>query len=302
MTDLLIGMASGYDWKTVEPYAISTVWSGFRGDKILFVSNLTDEACQNLMALGFGLIPIPQDLQFAGNKFAPYVLRFLLIYKYLMEHPDYRFVFCTDTRDVIFQRDPVRWMEKYLGDSKIVAASECCSHADSSPNMAWVTEAFDEVKEWMMPKAIYCSGVISGRADYVRDLAAGIYLAGRHLTATIWGADQPVMNTILHQRPWADVTLVPPMRDEYCINCHNISQTVIRKSLTDVPNIRPFYTPPGQFVQNAALLWNYGIPNLGDFTILHQYDRIPPLANAIRQRYTLARLGDPPFRIELTEF
>lgn len=299
--DLIIGLAANYTWENLEPFACSIVQSGFLGDKVLFVKNLTAEATDHLIDLGFRLIPVPK---MANDHFRyfPYVGRFLLIHQFLSENPGYRFVFCADTRDLVFQHNPSTWMEKHIGAYNLVAASEFCRHRDSSPCMGWVNDVFSEVKSWMEQTTIYCSGFVAGRADYVRDLSLGIYLGGRYLTPDVWGADQPVMNTILHQKAYADATLVPKMSDRYCINCVNLAARDLRKNLQDSLSIRPFITKDAQLTRNLNLLWNDGIPDLSDFTILHQYDRIPELKERVQRRHRLLKLNETPFDFDLSQF
>lgn len=307
MNDLVIGLAANYHWAAIEPFAVSLVRSGFSGAKVLFVKDLKGSARENLLALGFELLDIPNleysDPEMPCGRYFPYVGRFLLIHKYLEEHPGFRFAICADTRDVVFQGNPSTWLEKNIGASKLVAASEYILHRDQPGNVTWMNQAFKEIASRMLPQPIYCSGFISGRAEYVSDIALGIYLAGRHLTKSVWGSDQPVYNFIMHQKAYADVTLVPAMRDHYCINLVNMALTEERSRMTDRPDITPFQTYGAPPPQNLSLLWNYGIPDLSRFTVLHQYDRIVPLAEELRKEYCLANVHLPsPIRFDLSTF
>src|SRR5208282_624419 len=318
MQDLIIGQCTKFSWKTVESFAVSTVWCGFKGHKVLFVEDLPQETRDNLIELGFELIEVPKDLPGRRNKFFDYIGRFLMIYRYLRDHPnEFRFVFTADTRDLIFQGNPSTWMEKNLGGYKIVAASEFCRHIDSPPNMIWVDGMLSEVREWIAPKEIYCSGCIAGRAEYMIDLCLAIYLYARNFTASYWGPDQPIYATLLHQKAYADITFVPKAEDLWCINCVNVAHDnlvvcpiragqgypPIKISTTGLP-IRPFYDFNPHHTRALNLLWANGIPNLSDFTVLHQFDRIPPLNDNIRRVFTLENLrsGRRPFRLELTKF
>lgn len=305
MKDLIIGWATKFSWEKIEAFAVSTVWCGFTGHKVLFVENLPQETRDNLKLLGFELIEIPTDIPGRRNTFFDYIGRFLMIHRYLMAHPGaYRFVFCADTRDLIFQGNPSTWMEKNLGEYKLVAASEFLRHVDSSPNMLWVNGMMREISSWIAPTDIYCSGFIAGRAEYMVDLAAAIYFYSRNFTAHFWGADQPIYNTIMHQKAYADITLVPKAEDYFCINCVNVAHDDLVNLMSDHPPIRPFYDFNPRHTRNQNLLWNNGIPNLSEYTVLHQYDRIPPLEENVRRVFTLENLrsGVRPFRLELTKF
>lgn len=298
MTDLVIGLAANYDWPAVEPFAVSLVRSGYEGHKVLFVNNITSWAKHNLLSLGFTLIDLPL-IDFSdpkiplGNYFA-YVGRFILIHQFLHANPGYRFVVCADTRDVVFQHNPMTWLEKNIGSAGLVAASEHIRHCDQEGNSAWIEQGFREVAQWMLPQTVYCSGLISGRAEYVSDLAMAIYLMGRHISGSIWGADQPVYNAIMHQKAYADITSVPTMADAYCLNMVVLAFAKYRKEMTDLPHVTAFTNIKIQEDNDV-----YTLPDLSQFAILHQYDRIPPLADALRAEHCLVNLDKPSFRIHL---
>lgn len=279
MKDLLIGLATDYDWPDVEPFAVSLVRSGFAGDKVLLAHNLTDLAIKNLTELGFELIVIPpleySDPALPRGKYFAMVGRFLVIHKYLEEHPWYRFVFCTDVRDVVFQHDPAVWAEKNIGDKKLIAASEHIRHKNQPHNAAWLRNGFQEVQKYLLDDEVYCAGFISGVAEWVSDLCLGIYLAGRHLSGSIWGVDQPVYNFLMHQRAMRDITIVPHLHYHgYCINLAVVACDSARMTQT----IR-IAEDGGTIAQD-----------LNRYCVVHQYDRIPELAQFFQKEYTLDSL------------
>ena len=293
--DLVLGFAAKFDWAALEPYAVSLVRSGFKGKKVLFAQGLTIEACDNLRKLGFELLPFPvieysnPDIT-KGGYFA-YVGRFLLMHRYLYNNPDYRFVVCADTRDVVFQSDPMVWLERHLTpDRGLVAASEHIYHWAQKGNTEWIQKDFKEVDSALMSQLVYCSGLLSGRADYIRDLTMAIYLIGRSISGTTWGADQPSYNAVMHQRAYKDITLVPTMADAYCLHLVVVAFEEYRKMLIDTPpalvagrSITDGLNPPN--------MWDYDLADLKDFAIIHQYDRMPKLAEQVRAEYKLNSLS-----------
>lgn len=288
--DLVIGLAAGYDWPAIEPYAVSLARSGYVGKKVLLAQKLTQRACERLTELGFELLAFPH-IEFshpemtAGGFFA-YVGRFLLIHRYLQDHPDYRFVICADTRDVVFQSDPTVWLENHIGGSGLVAASEHIRHCDQEGNTTWIRADFQEIAPWLMAQPVYCSGLISGRAEYVSGLAAAIYLLGRTISGKTWGADQPSYNATMHQKAYADTTLVPTFADAYCINLCVVAFEAYRKMLLEAPPQMMAGSILSDGV-NPANMWDYDLSDLGHFAILHQYDRMPNLTRQIREKYSL---------------
>jgi hypothetical protein len=285
-TDVVLGLAANYDWPDIEPFAVSLVRSGYDGDKVLFVKDNTPEATKNLSDLGFSQIELPHvdfsDPTMPLGKFFAYVGRFLLIHQYLFENPGYRFVVCVDTRDAVFQHNPITWMENNVFVHGVVAASEHIRHCDQEGNALWIEQAFKEVAPWLLSHQVYCSGVIAGTAEYISDLALAIYLQGRHLSDKIWGADQPAYNSIMHQAAYEDITYVPKMSDLWCLNMCVLAFERYRKFMTDLPPVRAF---SGIKIQEDGD--EYLLPDLSDFTILHQYDRIPALAQILRKKYSL---------------
>ena len=290
MTDLVIGFAAKFDWAALEPYAVSLVRSGFKGKKVLFAQALTADAADKLRDLGFELLPIPvidySDLEITKGGYFAYVARFLLIHRYLYDNPDFRFVVCADTRDVVFQKDPMVWLEQNIGDAKLVAASEHIYHWAQKGNTQWIEKDFKEVDAAIMSQLVYCSGLISGLADYVRDLTMAIYLMGRTISGTTWGADQPSYNAIMHQKAYADITLVPTMSDAYCLHLVVVAFEEYRKMLVDAPPPLQFGTDLSDGI-NPDHMWDYDLRDIEHFAIIHQVDRMPKLLAQIREKYTL---------------
>ena len=54
--DIIFGTCVNYTWSDISTYAMSLHQSGFRGRKILFVSNLRGNAREKLLKLGFEVI------------------------------------------------------------------------------------------------------------------------------------------------------------------------------------------------------------------------------------------------------
>jgi hypothetical protein len=296
MTDLVIGFAANYTWDTIAPFAVSLVRSGFKGKKVLFAQRLTADAADKLRSLGFELLPIPvieySDPKITEGGYFAYVARFLLMHRHLYNNPDYRFVVCADTRDVIFQHDPTVWLEKNIGSAGLVAASEYIYHWAQKGNTEWVMHDFKEVDAYMMSQMVYCSGVISGRTEYIRDITMAIYLMGRGICGLTWGADQPAYNALMHQKAYADATLVPTMKDAYCLNLVVVAFEEYRKMLTEAPPPVILGSDSGPVpTQNPAHMWDYDLADIAHFSMIHQYDRMPSLAAQIRDTYTLESLS-----------
>lgn len=286
--DLIIGLAQNYDWTTLEPFAMSVVNSGFSGDVVLFVNhNNPDDCLERLRTLGFTLVQTP-SVKGDDAPYWPYVGRFLLVHHYL-QVTNYRYVFAVDTRDLIFQHNPSLWMEQHICDKKLVAASEFILHKDQAGNMQWLADSFRESGAYLHNKEVYCSGVIAGLASYVSDLCLAIYFMGKHLTKSVWGADQPVYNMLMHSRPYADISLAPRMHDAFAVNCVVLGDCFEgdRQHMTDMKICKPV----AYLVKDDGTLLNW--PDLSDFVIIHQYDRISALVESVHDRYRWGHLSTP---------
>src|SRR5271169_1035828 len=127
--DLIIGMATGYNWDHLEAFVVSLRQSGYQGRCILIDGEgphipptpwridprITREALNryNIEVLNFG--------RFEEH---PMILRFKIVSDYLYGNPDFRYVMMVDTRDIIFQSDPIIWLEKNLGNRQLAIVSE----------------------------------------------------------------------------------------------------------------------------------------------------------------------------------
>lgn len=274
MNDVVLGLAMGYQWEQVRPFAHSLVRSGFKGAKVLFVRELSDEAELKLKELGFSLIQIPfinfSNPDIVNYRFFPYVGRFLLFSQFLRKYAnEFRYAIFSDVRDVVFFKNPIDWLESRAQASKIVAAPENIFHKDQPGNSTWIQQGFLEVSNWMREQPVYCSGFISGSADYMRDLAMGIYLIGREMSSHVWGCDQPAYNSLIHQAAWYDVTMAPTLKDRYCVNLAVFAMPESRAALYDFPEGK----------NGVAKL------DLREFCVVHQYDRFVDIARNFRETF-----------------
>ena len=77
---------------------------------------------------------------------APHVQRFISIYQYLSANPA-RYVITTDVRDVVFQKNPINWLDLYLGNKTVAVASECLRYKDEPWGDNNIKETFGFIKK-----------------------------------------------------------------------------------------------------------------------------------------------------------
>ena len=113
MKDLIIGGCTNYDLDKVKCWINSINRSGFDGDKVLVVFDGTNEFMKSVSDTGFDVYNSVLD-----KSEAIHVQRFLAISDYIRNNPA-RYVITTDVRDVVFQYNPIEWLENNIGDKKI---------------------------------------------------------------------------------------------------------------------------------------------------------------------------------------
>lgn len=149
MSDLIIGMASGYSDEQLKPFVNSLKRTGCSGAYCLLREN-----------------PLPQH---------PIVSRFKLIAD-VLEVVKNRYVICVDTKDVVFQSNPIVWLEQYMGDHEIVVRGEGAVYRQNPGNRTNMIQAFGvETYEQISNYEVVNGGVIAGRSDAVKKLCREIY-------------------------------------------------------------------------------------------------------------------------------
>jgi hypothetical protein len=147
MKDLIIGMAAGYTDEQLKPFVNSLKRTGYDGDLVLIRQN-------------------PYAVH-------PILSRFDLIPRYINAH---RWVIAIDTSDVVFQSNPIDWLNQHANGYELVVVSEGVTFEQSEGNKRNMQEAFPGSWEEMRAKEVYNAGVIAGKARTVKDICEQIYL------------------------------------------------------------------------------------------------------------------------------
>lgn len=206
MNDLIIGMAANYTWDDLYPFVVSLRRSGYKGRCILI--NHEDQILDRV-----GLSPLPHYRSYGieGHeeklKNHPIVDRFRIIPELITGNE--RFVIACDTSDIVFQSDPMKWMEKHLYPQSLCVVSEGVTYEHSEGNRKNMIEAFgEEAYKWMRENEVINAGVIAGKPWAVKETCENIYevcLKDRRsgVAGKTWDdmlPDQSALNLIV--RPW----------------------------------------------------------------------------------------------------
>lgn len=292
--DLIIGAGSNYDWDKLKYWVNSIKKSGFTGDTVLVASNITKETIDKLLAEGVKLALYGKQDE-KGNfrndvKNAPHVERFFYMWNFLqMNVEKYTRVIATDTRDVVFNRNPQEELDDLLKDHDIVAASEELLYKNEPWGNQNLYETFGPYfHNRLSDKPIYNVGVIAGRTESVTRLFINLFQMSINRQIPI--VDQAVYNFLI-QECLDKVNFVGTKIDSWAINLGTSvgaitagkgdlgymaanDRKVFDKYLKDYMAPQPIfdghrvYTPHGD-----------------NYAIIHQWDRIPALKEEIEKTY-----------------
>ena len=286
--DIIIGGASNYSWEHLKYWVNSIAKSGFTGDVILIATNITKETIDKLSERGVKVSLYgkrQEDGSFkADSKGAPHVERFFYIWNTLnqLNKNEYRYVITTDTRDVVFGKNPSDWLRANLKHKMLVCSSEGLKYEDEPWGNQNLLETFGPFFHNILKgNLIYNVGTIAGEFDYVKDLLLMIFQMSINRPIPI--VDQAVFNFLIQQEPYKDVIHKATNKDRWAVQL-GTSLAAVKSGHGDIGKICQ---------QNPTELISYqmkytddqpDVDNL-DFTIIHQYDRVNGLKDKIEKLY-----------------
>jgi hypothetical protein len=295
--DLIIGGASNYKWEDVRNWVKSIKATGFEGDIALVATNL-DKATierldkENVQLYLYGTMTEDGGIEAPKNGIEPHVERFFYIWYYLRNiEEDYRFVVATDVRDVVFQRNPIEFLEASKLHSYV-----CASEGLTYENEPWGAANFSNTFgpfffEQYKDKMIYNVGVLGGYGSAMKDLMMMIFqmCANRPLRV----CDQAAWNFLLNLEPYSNETRRCIHLDAFSVNLGTTEEAIkagkgdIGHQYMNDPTIlekyKKDYMDHQPVVDADGLVMNH---KGEEFYVVHQYDRIPGLKEKIDGKYS----------------
>lgn len=292
--DLIIGGASNYDWNKIKHWVNSIKRTGFEGDVVICATNIKKETVSKLSDANVKVYLYGKETETGYESItrtAPHVERFFHIWNYLSQNTeDYRFVVVTDVRDVIFQTNPVPFLEKNLVTKSIVCSSEGLAYKNEPWGSNNFLEAFgpffyDVYKE----TTIYNVGTIAGYNDEVRDLL--LILFQLSINRPIPVVDQAVFNFMINQVQYESETLKTTNKDNWAIQL-GTTKVAIESGSGDIgieyknnPSKIDEYNKIYNDVQPTVNGHEVLNPSGEKYCIVHQWDRVDGLREAIDKEY-----------------
>ena len=285
MKDLLIGATDNYSWNTLAPWARSIRESGFEGDIALLLYRTNDkpllvQKCKELKIDIFEcstdsnvkpIIHMKRDRDTQVHQ-----MRFFHAWQLLESYKNnpYRFVIMTDTKDVIFQRNPSGYINSYFEDKPfIIAPSEGIKYKDEYWGKENLLAGYGPYVYKALENSIIRNvGTIGGSHRAFSDLCLLIYTMGENRYIP---NDQSSFNVIVNMELCSYAHVVDGwMRWGWACQCGTtLDPTKNYSSFIEKQEI--------PIIKNGRV-----ISSLGDeFYLIHQYDRVPELDKLIKARY-----------------
>jgi hypothetical protein len=294
--DLIIGGASNYTWDQLKYWVNSIKKSGFTGDVILVGTNYKKETIDKLTDAGvqlslYGKVQENGDIVSEPNG-APHVERFFYLWNALNNSKiHYRFVITTDTRDVIFQKNPSDWLENNLVMHSMVCSSEGMRYKNEPWGNTNLLQAFgpffhDKLKD----NYIYNVGTIAGDFNLIKGLMLLIFQMS--INRPIHVVDQAVFNFLIDTPPFKQDCFLTHNADSWAIQLGTTEKAIeagsgdIGKIYGSDPSKKMLYKL--HYEDNQPVITDDGlVKNISgqEYVIVHQYDRIPDLKQKIQKKY-----------------
>jgi hypothetical protein len=276
MKDLIIGASTNYDWDKLKYWINSINKSGFEGDKVLILMNCDAATVKKVNAAGFKVIGFNQDSD--GNltyksEMPIHVERFGHIYEYLRKN-EYRYVITTDVKDVIFQSNPIDFLEANCLRHNLVFSSESMLYKDEPWGNQNLLETFGPYVHGIYKEnEIYNVGVLAGTGSAVRDLAINIFTMAANCPIPI--CDQSTFNFMVSMSPYKETSLYTQSETGWTCQLGTTADP------SKINQFKPHLLEPSPSMYRGIVTTSKGIP----YHIVHQYDRVPEMRRMIEEKY-----------------
>jgi hypothetical protein len=294
--NVIIGGISNYTYDHVKYWINSIKKTDFDGDIVLVATDITKETIEKLKSVGV-ILHLYGKEDYEGNyrkdtQLVPHVERFYQIWNFLRMN-EYNYIVCTDVRDVIFQSNPIAYMETLIKANNIssclISAGEGLKYKDEpwgreNFQMAFGHEMYDRVQY----NEIFNVGILAGTNQIIQDLLLLIYQMSINRPINI--VDQAVYNFIITLSPFLNSTILLSNDSGWAVNLGTTVEA-IKSGSGDIGKIND---PTSMILYHTKYLVSQPIID-GDVVycafnnlpsiIVHQYDRVAGLSELIKKKY-----------------
>jgi len=277
MKDLIIGCSTNYDWSKLKYWINSINQSGFEGEKVLILMNCDRETVIKVHDAGFKIIGFDQDENknlYYSSPIPVHVDRFIHIYNFIRGYGPFRYVITTDVKDVIFQKNPIEYIEKNIGDKNLIFSSESMFYKDEPWGNQNLLETFGQaIYNHYVTNEIFNVGVLAGKGEAMKHLAMSIFDSATRRPISI--CDQSTFNFMISMHPYLDTSLYTRSEDGWAC------QLGTTKDPSKIERFKSYLLEPEPLMENEIITTSKQIP----YHIVHQYDRVPEWRKIIEAKY-----------------
>ena len=259
----IVGCITKYGIDDIRPYVESIDKSGFNGQKLMLIYDVSNDVIEYLTKKGW--LIVQSELQ-------EHIIlqRFRDMYAFLQSY-ETDVIIWTDVKDVIFQKDPTEWLNKWMRRD-ILAFSECmimqnepwtCINSGTTFPMEWEFGMKDQIS--------YCAGTIVGKKNSIRDLFIEIYRWSKTTANPEQLSDQAAYNVLLHLEHFKNSVQFVTQEQGFATQ---LGTVWMKKNEIPLLEPTPIYKDDKLYNQKGE-----------KFTIVHQYDRDPHLKSQIKNLY-----------------
>lgn len=267
MNYTIMGCITQYGVDDIRPYVESIKKSGFNGGKIMLVYDVSDEVIEYLKSNDWEIFQSVLTEHIILQRFRD---AYVILNHYKPES-NYEWIIWTDVKDVIFQKNPIEWIENNKKYTRLFAFSESVKMKDDP--WACVNSGTTFPLQWQMgmsEEISYCAGTIVGDKKYIRDLFLQIYHWSKSTANAGQLSDQAAFNILIHLEQFNSTQFVPQEKGF----ATQLGTVWVKKNELPILEPTPIYKDGKFYTQNGD-----------EFVIVHQYDRDPQIKNRIIELY-----------------
>jgi len=259
---IILGCITKYTPTDIKPYVESIDKSGYDGGKVMLVYDVPTETIEYLKSKGWDL--------YSGELHQHIILqRFIDSYKLLENYED-ETVIWTDVKDVVFQRNPIEWINTHM-NSELMAFSECVHFKDDSWAVINAGTSYPMEWEWLQHKISYCAGTIVGKGYALKDLFIEIYRWSLTTSNTGQLSDQAAYNVLINLNHFKENVQFVEQEAGFVTQ---LGTVWVKRNELPITEPTPIYKDGKFYNQNGE-----------EFIIVHQYDRDPKIKQEILNLY-----------------
>ncbi len=207
----IISSLTNYGVTQIKPFVESINKSGYSGEKLMLVYNVSADVIEYLNENGWMIVQSEQQQHIILQRFRD---MYALLWQYETD-----VIIWVDVKDIVFQKDPVEWLEKNM-KKDILAFSESLKFGDEEWARLNAGTSFPMEWEWLQNKEIHCAGTIVGKKEAIRDLFIDIYRWSLTTSNPQQLADQAAYNILINMHQWKDKVQFVKQQEGFAAQLH----------------------------------------------------------------------------------